>query len=301
MYNEKWKWNYLDDDVTVQRNLNIRKALTGYFGLTEPYERKRDKDICNFGTSEILTFYKSLWSASLEYIMNINSQLSNYTRYCMVQDYVTDHQNHFEELGKEDLQTCVNVELLKSKIISRYVLETQLNLYKNPVDKFIVYGMYEGLTPYELVDMRNWNIDGNYFVSKDRRLFMGERFRLWAEESLNTYKYYCYNEGEREINLHPDDPSPVKVRVTGDPIGSDAAKYQRVIKKLIVLQKAMDLECLTYKGLRESGRIDHIVALHKQTGKPYRDCINDEEIVNRYGRKGSLDRFMLKYAEWLKD
>ena len=301
MYNEKQKREYLNDSNTQQRNLSLESYLIGYFKLVEPYEKSYDKDLCNFTTLEILTFYKSLWSSSLEYLMVINSQFSNYTRYCMVHDYVTDHQNHFEELSKEDIYTCVNTTLLRSKIIDKDTLESQLNLYYNAVDKYVVYGLFQGMSPYDLVDLTLENINGNYLQLKDRTLYMEDRFIAWTKEAIDTYEYACYGKTNRSINLHPLDTSPVKVRITGEPVGSDGAKYQRISKKLAVLQKEFDLECLTTKNLKESGRIYNLNKMHQETGKPYNECLGSDEIINRYGTKVSIDRYMLKYGEWLKD
>lgn len=304
-YNESWKKEYLKDNIIIQRNQHLEKYIDNYFNLTYDWECRHGKDISNFTTNEIIILYKSLFTPSLEYLMVINSQLSNYTKFCMSKDLVTDHQNHFEEMSKEVLMTCVNTTLLDKKIVSYEQLMTVVNNQaQNAVDKYILLGLFYGLTPHELIDLRMNNFVENDVHIDDKIIPTNIQFKSLAEESINTFTYYIYNPKniERgEYRLNEDDPSPIKVKEGFDVSGTDGAKYQRMAKKLITLQNDLGYQWFTYKKLRESGRIHTIKQLQKETDMSLIECLKNDKVTSVYGKVSGMERYILKYEKFLKN
>ena len=304
-YNESLKNEYINNNIIIQRNQHLENYINNYFNITSTWEKKLSKDICNFTANEIITLYKSLFTSSLEYLMVINSQLSNYTKYCMSKDIVTDHQNHFEEMSKEVLMECVNRKLLEEKIISKkqmidYIESSEL---KNAVDKYIIQGLFLGLLPEELVDLRMDNFVGYDIHINNKIIPTNLKFKENTKKAIEDTEYYIYTENTRNniYKLNPEDPSPIKVKEGYDIDGTKSAKYQRMSKKLAALQKNTRYSALTYKSLRESGRIAMIKELHEETGKTMYECIKDKKISEIYGKVGAVQRYIMKYRKWLTE
>ena len=126
MYNEELKLEYIKENK--DRNFALEEISKRLFNQIEETEIKFGKDCCEFTISEIIDYYKSRLSASLESLNVINSNLKLYTNWCMVKKgMVEDHQNHYMEISIELLNQCLNLGLTMSKIISRKDL---FNMFK---------------------------------------------------------------------------------------------------------------------------------------------------------------------------
>ena len=141
MYNEEQKKRYLD---TIPDE-KYRNLITRYFTSVAQYESMCERDLCNLTVQEILLHYRLRCTTSLEMLMVLNNAYANYTDWCLSQGLVEDSQNHFREITNEALIGCINTGLHQKKILSRKEILDICNSVANPVDAYVVLGLFEGI------------------------------------------------------------------------------------------------------------------------------------------------------------
>lgn len=141
MYNEEQKMRFITERSTeaILPN-NFLKLI---FDISEPFEVEYNKDICQFTSPEILSFYRVQNIKSLDRITNINSQLNCYAGWCMQQNLIKDGMNHFAEMNLDILNSCVNRFALESSIMTRDQVLDVIRQFKNYRDKFVVLMLFE--------------------------------------------------------------------------------------------------------------------------------------------------------------
>ena len=313
MFNEKTKRDYIE--YSFDRNDNLEPLMLVLFGNLEKYEQSLDKDCCNFSADEIIGFYKYLCTPSLERLENINSQLKYYTSYCLSRNLVKDGANHYMELNREILLSCVNVEFAKKKIVSRSELLDVVKDLDNPVDKVLILGLFEGIDGdayRDFVDMRTINIDeknSSISLSSNRKLSVSERLMSYMKESAETYEYYALNVVETS-NKRPtyslidpytaEDGKPIfKARSTGHSNG--IVTTDLIQRRMIVLKRYLGADFVTKKALQASGRIDFIKHLISERNMSLEQAVRDPDLNKRYTRIASLPRFLEKYGSYFEE
>ena len=154
--NEKVMNEYVKKEFIHQRE----KDVTLYDGLlwrifekAKPFEDELAKDLCNFSYYEIKNMYKTWSMTSLETLLNINSQLINYTNYCLRRNLVIDCQNHFGEFNVDSLMTCINKAAKLNRVISRKELLDYFNKFDNYTDRFTMLAFFEGFSGQNHTDI----------------------------------------------------------------------------------------------------------------------------------------------------
>ena len=107
MFNEGQKLEYIEDNRYT--NLHLEVFMPRLFGQTEPIEKRKNKDVAEWTSGEIVEYYKSLCRISLDSLANLHSQFRKYAEWCWSKHLLQDNQNHFEEINRDILQTCLNV------------------------------------------------------------------------------------------------------------------------------------------------------------------------------------------------
>lgn len=303
MYNEELKKTYIKKNEYI--NLNLETVMTKLFDELEPIEIELNKDASNFTIFEILSFYKSLCTASLERLLVMNSQMSKYTSYCLGNSLVKDNQNHYEEIDNEILLQCVNLAKAKDQIISREELLNEIYQLPNPSDQFLILGLFEGISGQknsDFFDLNMKNFSGNKVILPTRELIVSDKLVSLAEESASEYTYYAYkaNGDFRELNYLSTDANIIKQMYNAKE-DTEAVKRQRIYNKLTRTKKYLGRECYTRSALLESGRIEMIKNL--MTGNNVENLDetirkHQDDIAHRYGRIYSIPRYILKYKEY---
>lgn len=303
MYDEKLKNAYIDEHEYM--NLNLKTVMTKLFNELEPVEEKLNKDSSNFTVAEILDFYKSLCTASLERLLVTNSQMHKYAAYCLKNSLVKDNQNHYEEIGNETLMRCLNLAKAKDKIIAREDLLKEIYQLPNPSDQFLVLAMFEGIGGKKNSDFFELNArdfkDGKVYLP-NRELEISNVLNSLAEEASNEYVYYAYKaDGDfRELNYLSTDTNIIKQMYNAKE-DTEAVKRQRIYNKLIRIKNYLGRECYTRAALLESGRIEMIKEFMREDDTQNLDETirkHQKEISYRYGFIYSIPRYILKYGDY---
>ncbi len=308
MYNEEFKRAYIHTMVKTGINKTIEAAATQYFKQAEPVEEALNKDLCDFNINEILGLLKHFCTPSMETLMMGASIFRRYTYYCLEQNMVHDGINHYEEVTNEMYLGCVNKSLAEDKIISRQDLLKQVHLLENPVEKFVLYAVFEGLGGtgcMDLVDIQLEQFKGNKVTLRSgRELTVPNELISIAEESANEYFYYPPNVTSEKYEKvkFKDEPGIIKSLYNVKADSSDRRKAYNIVNKLRRISDREGTKAFLNGHLVESGRIDLIKrTMKEQTESDPRKAIRlcRDEMKIRYGEIQAVGRWLMKYEKYL--
>jgi len=196
MFNQEQKERYIaerESEVILAENM-----LNRLFKSTEPMETSLDKDVSCFTTEEIRNYYKIRNIKSFNVIANLNSQLSNYTQWCLQQNLLADGINHYLEFTQDILNKCVNKTAMDSAMMSKEEVHNIVQQLKNPREQFAILLLYETGKTKGFVNIFNARMTDIDFVNKKMRMsdgrvvdVSGELIHAAAQSAeakhLNTY------------------------------------------------------------------------------------------------------------------
>lgn len=309
MYNENLKLNYINTMVKTGINKTIKAAATQYFKQAEPVEEALQKDLCNFNINEVLGMLKHFCTPSMETLMMGVSTFRRYTYYCMEQNIVQDRLNHYEEVTNEMYLDCINKSLAEDKIISRENLLKQVHLLENPVEKFVLFAVFEGLGGTgcrDLVDIQLEQFDGNNVTLKSGRvLTVPDELVEIAKESEQEYFYYpptASNEKYERVKFK-DEPGIIKNLYNVKADSSDQRKAYNIVNKLRRISDREGSKAFLHGHLVESGRIDLIkrTMIEQKESDPRKAMrLCKDEMKIRYGEIQAVGRWLMKYEKYLR-
>jgi len=305
MFNKEIKEEFIQS--AAQTNSNIVEYMERVFDRAEETEILIKKDMRDWNTADIITFYKMQFYTSYSTLKVLNTMLSNYTEWCLRHNLVADSQNHYDELSVKTLMSCVNTALAKTGIFTRKQLLANIEGFFNVSDKFLVLGLFEGLMGTGMSDF--WNItsediDGNKLNLKGsgRVLEVSDELIHFAYNSIDEFDYHPFVNTEsdstpKDKSFAVDDPRVIKA-MWNTSVENDAILRRRMMNRLARLTRS-DEQPYRRGLLMESGRIDAIKHYMKQ------DECNDirtvykkhkDELEYRYNTVYDLGSWILQYS-----
>lgn len=299
MYNENFKLRYMEENEF--RNASIKTNVDLLFRKIEPSEEKLNKDLYDFNVKEILDYYKSLCTPSLESLMIMNNQYKLYTAYAIREGLVKDNQNHYQEIDNVQLSNCINLGLAQAQIVTREDLLFILNsvYVTNISDRFMCLALFEGLGGKmceELTQLLPSNIlpEGRVKLCTGREFNVSQQFVDWGLESAEEYEYY--GEGRGKLNYYmQDDPRCVK-RFANSISEEPLRLYKSLVRRLNKVRESTMSQAIGVSTLQESGRLEMIRNLMEKDHLTLRQAIRDENVEYIYGRIPSIPRYCLRYG-----
>ena len=301
MYNEGQKLEYIDETKYI--NLQLPKLLNTIFTQTEPLEEKAAKDIGEWTSAEIISYYKSLSRSSLNSLAVKHSQLRKYAEWCLERNLLSDNQNHYGEIDMEILKTCLNVGLLENGIITRAELNSMIVELLNPRDQCLVYALFEGIEGKQFSELTALNvkqIKGNKLKLATRTIPVHPRLLELMRESTEEYKYYTYGDKISTMRYPADDDNVFKMTPNSTET-SPIRQRQRLYTNLTRIKDFIGNSAINATSLIESGRIDMVKGLmEKEPDISVEEVIqkHSAEIYNKYGKIYSLKNYMLSYGKY---
>lgn len=301
MYNQLQKMDYIE--YAKQRN-EATENIYRMFEKASEYEEELGKDLCDFTTKDIISLYRHFFTHSYYYINNYNSQMKIYCAWCLKNNLVFDGQNHYAEMTKDMIVSCINKGLTNNRIVSREELISIMNDAVNTRDKFLFLSIFEGLYDNSLITIRectmdNFDLDTKEFIMKDgKRIHVSDTLISYAKESVEDMEYYAYNNGV-VYSYHKDSKNYV---LKGTYNSKDAFIGYSSIKSIKSwYEKKNGLKIFDPHALKESGRIDMILRLNKKYGTDSATTIYShyEEISYVYGTF-NINGFLVKYKDFLR-
>lgn len=302
--NEQRKQAFLNESTI--RGPKVIAPTARQFQQIAELEDRLGKDACDFTSAEILGYYKSLCTTSINYLVVINSQLKLYAAWCQQNNMLIDYQNHYAELDVDVLRGCLNVGLQQEIIITREELLHIIEALENPSDKFLCLAVFEGIlgpTKEELRHIRIEDFENGEVTlygrdgKSTRRLTVSDELIGLAKESASTYEYVQFTEGKRVYYYHAQDPNVLKrfANSSGPCISSHSLQ-----DKMVRIKKELDSPAFVYGYLFESGRLQRINELIKsgRCESAY-DALSNPAITYRYGAVHSKSGYVELYKDYI--
>lgn len=308
MYNEKVKQEYID--LNPNNNHQFHKVMTNYFNKAEDYERRVEKDLAEFTSSEIQGMYKSFATPSFNMLLIINNQFFNYGNWYLKKYGTKDNQNHYVEIRDDMLMNCVSYAAQKSTILSRQELLGIIKDFKNPYEQFLYLALFEGLGGEKMsdfYDLKMKDFNGKKYTVKlpGRTLTISKELYHYAEQAADEYTIY---------NIMGDPTARGKLLETDDRIIKCSAStgYQTedservaIVYRMLRKTKRYDFvpESLSATSLIESGRVDMVREVMERREIDNVDTAIRAErqgIETRYGHIPSIPKWILKYGDFCK-
>lgn len=304
--------------------INKKEEYVSYKGLTsgnveacfskaKQYEERLCKDLSEWTATEIVEFYKSLCTPSVDFLYNIHCVYKAYTTWCLNENLVTDNINHYDEITLDTLMQCINKSMADNRIISRDNLIHEIQKFDNPRDKFLCLACFEGWAGKELEEiinakLSNFNKSKHLVkVSEKRNIPYTDLLFNYAIEAANTYVYVIEAMNakaaaikERNYDMVGDADQVIKKVLSKDKTEDANAevKPQVLYTKLKNIQRETNIPAFTSKALKESGRIHMIKEQIKDNPN-----INLEEAIKNtqeiYGKLLSISAYITKYKDFL--
>lgn len=310
MYNEERKRRYIkikEDTVTLPY-----RSLDLLFEKTEPFEEKLGKDVCEWTAAEIMEYYKYRDAYSLSSLVVCNSNLTQYTNWCLTETLVPDGQNHYLEIRPEMLNSCVNKEYLSKLLITRKDLIARIDELPNYTDRFMMLAFFEGICGIKYVEMTNATIDdiqGNVItLCTGRGLPISDKLKEIAEFAATEESYQTYGVTGKVIKYSDFNKAGVifkvakKNKLTSAGV-DDGAMMQIVCRRFDKAKDYLGLpKRLTIKNMLLSGKIHYIRELMKKDGFSVEETIAKyiNDINKRYQVEEikSIVVFLRKYRQY---
>lgn len=309
MYNEERKKRYIkikEDAVTLPY-----RSLELLFEKTEPFEEKNGRDVCEWTTQEIMEYYKYRDAYSLSSLVVCNSNLTQYTNWCLTETLVPDGQNHYQEIRPDMLESCVNKEFLSKLIISREDIVRIIDELSNYTDRYMMLAFFEGICGIRYSEMVNAiidDIDGDMIsLCSGRVIPISDKLKEIAEFAAAEESYQTYGPSGKCIKYSDLNPSGAifKVVKKNRPIADDSSMVQIVCRRFV---KAVDYlglpKRMTIKNMILSGKINFIKEIMEREGKSIEEVIvdNRDEINARYNidQIKSSAVFLRKYRQYFE-
>lgn len=262
IYNQERKMQFIQER---KEKATISNNIMNIFELSSAIEESYGRDICEWTSNEIISFYKYYSTASVQSLVQLHNALTMYTNWCISNGMVSDNQNHYTEINSVMLCSCINFVALRKMIMSRDELLDLLKELPNYSDMFILLGIFEGIPAKQgcMFNIKISNINGNKLTLPDKSVVtisdeLKHIMHIAAEEDTHTSLpskkkefEYEYTDGDhvlRHIKRNSIRPNEVLV------IGSRMRKCADYLDK----------PGLTIKALAESGRMWKISKIMKE-------------------------------------
>lgn len=288
MYNKTIKQEYLSS-LNLTKKVTI--STTAYFNLIEPFEEDKEKDLAFFDLDEILSVYKSINIATVNYLNTLTATYRMYTQYC-IDNKIFDCKNNYKDITLDMMSDCVDKELVKKKIINR---EQLLNICKeiSPREAFAMLCLFEGVEGKMYSDILNLKIADFDFENRilhlpDRDIKVSDELIYYAKKANEaTITYYYPSMTEMQLF-----PSPYIIKHTIIARGSTVVpvsgrNLMEAIRKVLKMC-GLD-EYIAPRNIRESGKIYYIRLRQSETGLSFKELISKKsevkKIEERFGCK----------------
>lgn len=305
MYNSELKEQYIE--FSKERNLILTNIMYRYFDKVEPKEIELGKDCSEFTVEEIIDFYKSLYSSSYETLNNIASQFKIYASFCLSKNLLRDNQNHYNEITKQMIYSCINQGLWNAKILMYEDVLSIVEFIPNPSDQFLVLALFDGICGENMEELVNIKLsdfkDDVVNLCSGRKIKVSPKTLYYASKAEQDYVYVTVRDGET-VNEKPFKPEPDYIFKML--CNQSTRNSSNLRSKLRRIKEQNQCDALSAKSLLESGRIYHILKDAKNMDinpENYYEVMKNliRKYEQTYGRVYSIDTFLMKNKEWFGD
>ena len=296
MYNEDQKKIYLEHLGTTS------DAVLTYFNKLTDVEIELQKDVSCFNLPDIIGYYKSLNTTSVQYLAVLNSQLLKYTNWCLESGLVPNNQNEFQNIKRENLEECIHKPLFNKEWVTKEELLHIISSgkLKNACEDFLLLALFEGICGKRYEEIRHLypsDFKGNtVWLYSGRKLDVSDKLIELAQESAEV-KNYETNDGR--VRIYADDERCFKF--PKNTVESEDKEIFYIVRSLNKIKEKHEYYFAGSKELKESGRINMIKEIMKKNGWTAETAVREkrEEIEYRYGRIMSIPVYLRENKDML--
>ena len=258
------------------------------------FERKIQKPFYEFTIDNILEMYKSAHAISDRSLQNANLILKHASNW-MIDQKGINVKNPYEEITKELILSCVDVNKKKNLILTKNDLAEIQSELLNWTDKAILFLLFEGVGGYMLKEMMF--MDWDQISRKDLKIYFrsGKIIDITAEE----YELLRNAFQEEELISFGTTSRISKVKSLGmykarfnslsdnDDItdsGDVERRYRFCQRRLMLISKDLGIN-ITSSSIQESGFLYYIKEGMQKSGLDFLQYIKTEEcksLARRY-------------------
>ncbi len=310
MYNKEIKERYIKEKTAA---VTIDKYyLNNLFKMTSQFEEELNKDVCNFTTSEIENMYKTNDYYSYSTIIVTNTELSQYTNWCLNQGLLIDSQNHFLEFDRTRMSGLINKSVRDARIISRDTILKWCEELPNPSDSFLLLALFEGIrgkTYSELFALEGKDInvkDGTIFIAgRNKYVGFSKKLCYLGVDSANEIEYVGLTdagETKRTTKLVNSD-LVIKEFPNWSETVSNPVRGKRISMRIMRIFDYLGVaEWMKLQAVVDSGVIDMITRESEKRGiSRIEYCENYlDEVGEQYNKVMVKSVFLHKYGDYLE-
>jgi len=271
MYNEVRKRQYIEEK---RKYAVLSNNIIDAFKTAEVREEKYNRDLCEWNSSEIIDYYKWLSTPYVQTLIQLHTSLTEYTNWCVSNNLVSDNQNHFTEITTQLLCECIDLNRFKKFILSREKILDDIVSLPNESDKFIVLGLFEGITMKDknMTSIRLSDFNGNIVTLQNgNKLNVSDELKIIAHGADEETVYISLsNKQTRETPYEAGHHTIIKPISAKRGVIRD--KTLMIGNRLRKIVKFLGWEeGTTIKTIIESGRIDFIKRYSEVNNIPAKD------------------------------
>lgn len=192
-----------EDYIYTRKELNNRTLK-----IFRKYCLENDKDFTTLNKEDVLNVAKSLKSSSYSYLNIQIDSLNEILVYADREDLIVNvngiHETHDRENKEFDIKE--HVMDTSDRYFTKEEIQDICELFINPVDKFIVYGLFCGIDGKQRSELLNLkkdqvNFENGTITLSDRTIYMDEYMRNVLRDTLDPLLgsvYYKYLDDEVE-------------------------------------------------------------------------------------------------------
>ena len=293
MYNHDRKAQYLKEK---SKKSDISDNLRGWFEQAEFFEEKRNTDICEWNTNEIIEFMKYIGTPRIQVLILMSNQFALYTDWCLLNRLVKDNQNHFRELGQETLCQCIDMDKFRQYVFSKQQIYEHIEKLPNYQDKFMYLGTFEGFTAKNLASIKIGDVNRNIAnVSDGRMLEISKRLITLMSEANEELIYSPMSD---ELKKMPC----LKTDTVIKPFDRKNARSgpSLILSRFKKCATYLGLSEMNFKDISESGRLEFIRNIMKERNITLSEAISGDTrriVEYYYGKIQNRLTYMNTYGQ----
>lgn len=301
IYNQEYKERFLD---VIGLDKYPDRWWERLFEKTRLFERKYDKDLYAFTTSEILEFYKFLEVNSIESLMVYNMNLIKYGDWALSNNLIFDGQNHFAEIDLKVLNNCIAKGSLYMSILTYDQLIETCNRLNNAQDKYIMCCLFEGIKGKDFTDITRLKLSDINMENKTATLPSGRTIPV-----SESFIYLCMDANKEtdyiraDGKLMPLQPSDTIYKEKNNSRSIDIGRsvYSTICRNIDLAGLG---KSISGNSIFQSGMIHYFNKEAKRLNISVKQLLDDpiarESVVNKFGfNVNNKSRFLLKYEDFL--
>jgi hypothetical protein len=258
------------------------------------FEQRLQKAFYEFTTDEAMEMYKSVNAISARSLQNVNLILKHAARW-MLYNQNKDIDNVYDNITKDLIQTCVNVNKKEGLILDKNQLINIQNDLLNYVDKAILFLLFEGVGGHKLKELMF--MDWSQVSRRDLKIyFRGGKIisitptdyellrQAFHEDELMSFGITSRVSKVKSLGLYKARFNALSDNDNREDDGDVERRYRFAQRRLILISKDLGIT-LTSSGLQESGFLHYIREGMESSGLNFLEFIKTEEcktLARRY-------------------